>query len=109
MQLFRSTPPIEIIWELLELICIEKTTEYFIVNYESYRRLLFLELETYLYDKLIQYYHPSRTQYLEKELNYKRMLTIIRQVCSVYNVPYTYYTVYEGGYQKPVYKFTRIA
>lgn len=101
--IFKLTPPPEIIWDLLDEICF-KENNFYIVNYESYKKMYYLEMEDYLFDNLLEYYNEAHYPYIEGELDYKRFLTIIRQVCKENGIPCIYDYVNEGGYYKQFYK-----
>lgn len=100
---FKITPPPEIIWELLEEICYTKDG-YYIVNYEAYKKMFYLELDLYLFDSLMDYYKPSCLGYISDELIYRRFLTIVRQVCKENGIPCIHDKINEGGYIKPFYR-----
>lgn len=103
IKLFKLTPPPEIIWDLLEEICFKENDNY-IVNYESYKKMFYLEMEDYLFDNLLEYYHEAHYSYIDCEMDYKSFLTIIRQVCKANGIPYSYDAVNEGGYYKQFYR-----
>ena len=55
IKVFKMTPPPEIIWDLLEEICF-KEKDFYIVNYESYKKMFYLEMEDYLFYNLLEYF-----------------------------------------------------
>lgn len=102
-KLFKITPPQEILWNLLQKISYIDSG-YYIVNYESYNKMFFLQLENYLFDNLINFYNEKKTNYITDKLNYKRFLTIIRQFCNVNKISCIHSDIYEGGYYKQYYR-----
>lgn len=90
-KLFKIIPPPEIIWELLDNITYIDNKNY-IINYEAYKKMIYEELQDYLFDNLLEYYNEKHYFYIDKELNYKRFLTIIKQVCRENSIPCIYYT-----------------
>ena len=72
-----------------------------------------IENEQYIFDKLIykkyeykneindfllkikEYYKPNKLYYTEREVNYKNLLTIIRQICKFKNISYFHKIKYE--------------
>lgn len=102
-RVFKETPPPEIIWELLEEICYIEDGHY-IVNYEAYKKLFYLELDLYLFDSLVDYYKPEFLDYISDDLIYRRFLTIIRQVCKENGIPCLHEKIKEGGLVKQFYR-----
>jgi hypothetical protein len=59
---------------------------YYIFNNESYKKG---QMNNYIENILLQlkdYYIKSKLIYLERTMNYKRFLTIIRQICKSQNI-----------------------
>jgi hypothetical protein len=46
-------------------------------------------------EMLRPYYYPSKYQYIDAPVAYKRFLTILRQICTYNNFAYTATTVYD--------------
>jgi len=103
IKVFKMTPPPEIIWDLLEEICF-KEKDFYIVNYESYKKMFYLEMEDYLFYNLLEYYNEVHYPYIENDLNYRGFLTVIRQVCKENSVPCIYDCINESGYFKQFYR-----
>jgi hypothetical protein len=60
--------------------------KYFIFNNESYKKA---QMNNYIANFLLQlkdYYIKSKQIYLDRAMNYKRFLTIIRQICKSQNI-----------------------
>jgi len=78
----------EIIFDLLnEISILDLNKEYFILNNESYKKGQMNNIIINFIEKIKDFYIKSKQFYLERTLNYKKFLTIIRQVCKSQNIP----------------------
>ena len=57
-QIFKKSIPIDILFSLLDKIC-EKTSKYYIIDSNSFRKMNFHEYDTEFYNSLVPYYHKS--------------------------------------------------
>lgn len=91
---FRKHLEPQLFKEFLDPICI-KTSTHYVINYETLKRARY----TSHYDDFIAllrpYYYPSKQHYINGTIEYKRFLTIIRQICTYNNFVYTSTTVYD--------------
>lgn len=89
-QIFiQKKPRIEILIWFLENICQMKTDKYYYISNSSYKKATLNNILNPFLEKLHEYYIPSKRYYIERKLNYKRMITIIRHVCNTNNITYT--------------------
>lgn len=79
-QIFRENPPIRIIFDILEKVCL-KTDKYYLVDNNAYRKMIFHEYHKLLIEELTPYYQVSKKLYITRELTYNSFVNIIRQVC----------------------------
>lgn len=79
-QIFKRDVPESILFNLLEKICL-KTDKYYYVDFNSYKKMLFLNLDAPFLEELREYYHVSKRYYLDRELTYISFTNIIRQLC----------------------------
>ena len=87
-QIFRSTVPPEILYNLLDEICL-KTEQYYVIDYNAYRKMLFYELHHSFLENLKEYYHASKQFYATRELTYKSFTNIIRHICNNANIMFS--------------------
>lgn len=78
--LFCKQVPLSIIMQLLEKICIKTETVY-IIDMNSYKKMLFFHYNEPFCQSLHEYYHESKKYYLTREFTYKSFTNIIRQIC----------------------------
>ena len=75
-QIFKNNIPNEILFELLNSICIKNDLHY-ILNIESFKKGIFKELIQQFLENCKPYYHISKRKYLERKLTYNSFTTII--------------------------------
>ena len=94
-QIFKYKLPNELLFDLLDVMCIKNNNKY-IIDYNSYKKGLFNDFIINFIEKCKDYYYLSKTKkYLDRKLTYQGFLTIIRQICKFNNVSYTSEIKYE--------------
>jgi len=93
-QLFKYEVPITILWEFLNNNFIEKDT-YFVINKFLYKKTEYNSTILAFTTLLKDYYYASKKIYIERTMNYKNFLTIIRQLCNAHNINYESRLVYD--------------
>lgn len=84
-QIFKREIPHNILFDLLEKICL-KSDKYYIIDVAAYNKLLFLDLTKTFIDALTEYYFLSKRFYLEREFTYSSFTNIVRQICKHKNI-----------------------
>jgi hypothetical protein len=84
-QIFKRELPSDILFDLLEQICL-KTEKYYFIDLNAYKKLLFLDLKQQFTDELTEYYYLSKRFYLEREFTYTSFTNIVRQICKHKNI-----------------------
>ena len=92
-QLFKKNVPINVIWDFLEENFEDKDT-HFIINKFLYKKSDYNKNLTKFTESLKEYYNNSKKKYVERTMNYNFFLTVIRQLCNVYNIVYTSKLIY---------------
>ena len=108
-QLFKSSVPIEPLYELLEKICVDKDNDekFYILSKSSYKSAAFNNLIEPFCMKYVEVYHYSKKKYVERKMNYNRFITVVRQICSVNNIIYEYKIVYNKSTYDIVYYISK--
>jgi hypothetical protein len=86
-QLFKEKIPIDIFLNFIKEIAKEQELYYTINNY-SFRYAKFHDYLQPFCNKILNYYHVSKRFYVIRPLDYKKFITIIRQICNSLNIPY---------------------
>ena len=93
-QIFKSNIPIDILFKLLDKICV-KYENHYVLNNGAYKKGIFNgDVQQFIQD-CTQYYYMSKRKYLTRQLNYNHFITIIRQICKHLNIRYTNKIKYE--------------
>ena len=79
-QIFKKQIPIELLYELLEKICV-KTEKHFFIDNNAYKKLIYYNLFTPFIDYIKEFYHTSKSFYLTRKLTYNSFINIVRQIC----------------------------
>ena len=76
-----------ILYDFLDIYCI-KEDDFYIINKYIYKQYEFNNKIVEFYNILKNYYHNNKKIYLEREISYKNLITIIRQICKKNNITY---------------------
>jgi hypothetical protein len=86
-QIFKKDIPNEIVFGLLENICM-KNDKHYILNVDSFKKGVFNESIQKFFEDCKPYYHNSKKKYLEKKLTYNSFVTVVRQICNYNKLTY---------------------
>jgi len=78
--IFRAHIPIEILWELLDVICV-KNEKHYIIDFNAFRLLQYHNLFPAFANKILPAYKPSKQYYVTRTLTYNSFITIVRHIC----------------------------
>ena len=92
-QIIKSSLPTNVLHELLIKIC-KREKNYYIFNNESYKKGNMYNLFEPFIESIKPYYYFSKQFYLDRQINFKMLATIIRQICNVQNIIYTNHIKY---------------
>lgn len=101
-QIFKNLVPIDMLFSLLETICIKEENK-FVFNNNSYKKGIFENSIQPFIESCRPYYHNSKQKYLNKKLTYNSFTTILRQICKSNNITYTSQIKYEKSNYDIVY------
>ena len=97
-QIFKIIPPISILFNLLKKIC-KPDIKYFILDKPTFKIAIYNNYINEFLDNLIGYYYNSKKFYVNRKIDYKKFLTIVRQICNCNATPFKY----ENNYDKSAY------
>jgi hypothetical protein len=106
-QIIKRSIPNEMLFDLLNEICV-KNEKYYIFNNESFKRGIFKELIPNFIENCKPFYYLSKRKYLEKKLTYKSFITILRQICKHNNILYTSQIKYDKSTYNIIYNIYHI-
>ena len=95
-QIFKKNVPNELVFNLLNAICL-KNDKHYTFNIESFKKGLFKEIISKFIEDCKPYYHLSKRKYLERKLSYNSFTTILRQICNFNKITYTSKIKYDNS------------
>lgn len=81
-QTFRRPIPLNIIFGLFDKICL-KTDKYYLVDMNSYKKMMYMELNKQFVEDIVEYYHAAKQFYVRREMTYNSFVNIVRQACKI--------------------------
>lgn len=84
-QIFKSEISPNVLFDLLEKVCL-KTDKYYFIDINVYKKILYQELHTPFLQSLSPHYHLSKQFYLERKFTYTSFTNIVRQLCKHGNI-----------------------
>ena len=87
-QIFKKNVPNSVLYDMLEQICL-KTDKYYFIDINSYKKLMFHQLQNKFIEVLRDYYHTGKQFYINRTFTYKSFTNIVRQICKSNSIMYT--------------------
>jgi len=87
-QIIKYPIPSQLLFDLLEKICL-KTDNYYLVDMNAYRKMIFHNYHETFREDLKEYYYVGKWFYLTREMTYKSFTNIIRQICKKNTIMFT--------------------
>ena len=101
-QIFKSKVDSQLLFDLLEEICI-KTDNKYVLDNTSYKKGVFKEIIEPFLETIKPCYHLSKQYYISRKISYKMLTTIIRQICRLNNIYYKQNIIYRQSQYEIVY------
>ncbi len=101
-QLFRQVVSTELLFKLLDALCV-KTDKHYIFDNVAFRRGMYSGSISVFNETCKPCYHKSKQKYLNCPTTYRSFLTVVRQICNINNVAYTSKLVYDKSSYDIVY------
>lgn len=96
-NLFRKPYPLANFYSFLEDTC-KSTPEYYLIDQNVFHNLTFHEKHLPFLQELEDYYYECQhTNYIKRDWSYRSFITIVRQICSYYNISITFTKQYNHG------------
>lgn len=87
-QIFKNQVPTNMLFNLLDKICL-KNDKHYTFNNDSFKRGVYTEDIQNFLNECKPFYHISKRKYLEKKVTYKSFTTVLRQICNYNKITYT--------------------
>lgn len=102
-QILKEKIPSNILYEFLNKINIFSNNDYYCLNSSSFKKAKFEDILNKFREDIKPYYHKSKLYYVERELNYSKFITLIRQICKCNHISYTSVIKYDKSTYDIVY------
>lgn len=79
-QIFKSNVPNSVLFAFLHKIC-DISNEMYMFNNEAYKRAVLNESIEVFKQEIVEHYHLSKREYVNRKQSFVRLATIIRQIC----------------------------
>lgn len=89
-QIFRREPPFFILMELLDKYADKDINKKYVIDYVTFKRVLYHNYHLTWLKDLYKYYYKSKTFYVMRKFTFSSFLNIIRQLCKIFNIQYSY-------------------
>lgn len=88
-NILKDKIPMSILLNLLEEYCFIKNEKYYILDLDTYKKIVLEEkIESFL-ENIVPYYKKSKLNYVTRPMKYVYFLTLVRHICNSNNVQYT--------------------
>jgi len=92
--IFKNPVPAELLWDFL-INNFDNKDKYVLLNKFLFKKTEYNQhIKTFIMN-LKPYYHENKEFYIERELNYNKFMTVIRQICNALNIAYASKMVYD--------------
>ena len=88
-NILKDIIPINILVELLEQYCFIKTEKYFVLDLDSYKKIVLENKIAPFLEQIVPYYKKSKLSYVTRPMKYVYFLTLVRHICNSNNIQYT--------------------
>lgn len=96
-QIFKNKIPNEIVLDMLHNTCI-KTEKYYLFNNNAFKKGIVNNSIPEFLEIIKSYYHLSKQKYVEGDISYKKLTTILRQICNFNKIIYVSKIKYEKSF-----------
>ena len=93
-QIFKKAVPLKILYDLLEIYT-QHNSKYYLVNDVFFKKLKFDDVLNNFLQAIKPYYFESKKFYVERNINYVRFTTIIRQICKFHGLHFSSKILYD--------------
>lgn len=109
MNIFNQDFSNNILYNFLNIFCSNNIeNNYYIIDNTCYKKSLYNNNIIDFLNTLKPYYKKQKIFYLERELNYNNLITIIRHICKFKNIPYRNTIKYDKSKYEIIYYIKNI-
>ena len=106
-QIFKKRVPINLLFALLDDICVKDDKSYTLTN-DAFKKGLYHNMILPFLASCVEYYHVSKRSYLERKPTYNSLLTVVRQICKHNEVAYFSQIKYDKSNYSIIYRINYV-
>jgi hypothetical protein len=80
IPLFKTNFPNHILFDFLDKICV-KTEKFYYIDVNAYNKMRYHQYHVDFYKTMREYYFENKAFYLERPVDYRSFVNIVRQIC----------------------------
>lgn len=88
-QIFKQAVSNEVFFNFLKENCTSTHNNFFIFDIDAFKKAKFHGRIQAFCTNLYDFYYPVKHEYISRDNNFTRFMTIIRQICNYNNIPFT--------------------
>jgi hypothetical protein len=85
--IFKKDISNNVLFDFLKINCLIEN-DYYIIDKLIYKKYEYNNLISEFFNNIKENYKDSKKYYLEREITYNNLLTVIRHICKYNNIPY---------------------
>ena len=93
-QIFKKAVPLNILYDLLDSYS-QENVKFYLINDVFFKKLKFDNVLEKFLQSVKPYYFESKRFYVERNMNYVRFTTIIRQICKFHKLHFSSKILYD--------------
>ena len=93
-QIFKKAVPLNILYDLLDSYS-QDNVKFYLINDVFFKKLKFDNVLEKFLQSVKPYYFESKRFYVERNMNYVRFTTIIRQICKFHKLHFSSKILYD--------------
>lgn len=93
-QIFKKKVPVDILYDLLDAYSLNNE-KYYLINDVLFKKIKFDNMLVSFLEKIRPYYFESKKFYVERQMNYVRFTTIIRQIAKLHGLHFSSKILYD--------------
>lgn len=93
-QIFKKKVPVSFLYDLLDTYS-TNNEKYYLINDVLFKKVKFNDMLDCFLEKIKPYYFESKKFYVERQINYVRFTTIIRQIAKLHGLHFSSKILYD--------------
>ena len=104
-QILKDKIPSNVLYDFCDKNNVFENQDYYVINKASFKKSIFNNSLDEFKEDIKPHYHKSKLYYVERELNYPKFITLLRQICKCNHISYTSKIQYNKSTYDIIYYF----